>query len=217
MIDLKVTSIVDILPVTGIDWLPNTEVPTLVIEGSDFNHVNEVFINGMKSPDVVVVSNRKLLAQLPDTQTEEPIRSVIVSSNSLTLTDRSELRFEITDSPDSVSGITRLIQQFVKIMLQSPGSDIFAPRIGGGLLRSIGKQLGGPTKDLLVADFKKAVDEARRQMILLQASDHSLPAEERLLYATIAQMSFDTGSLSFSGKVALGNQTGQNYLVGLGL
>ena len=217
MVDLQIIEIRDVLKLVSIAIVPGSIPPTLLVRGQDFNHAQDVYINDAKSPDVIIASSRELLVQIPETQIEVPIVSVVVSSNRLTKTDRSQITFGIGDTPGTVDGFTRLIQTYLKIMLQAPGTDIFAPKVGGGLLRAVGQQVSGPSSTTLVADFKRAADEARRQLMGIQAGNPRLTMTERLLYARVLEAKFNPAELSLVGRISIGNQAGNGSVVGLGL
>lgn len=168
------------------------------VQGNDFRAVDEVQINEIPSPDVMVVSRTRLIAQLPASlQTTPDIQSVVVLANTLTLNQRSLLRFRIGDTPGRVVGILRLLQLFVKILFSNPGTDIFSPNTGGGALRNVGATFGSDEGDGIKADFTIAVDRTARHIISTQSRNGRIPRDERLLRATVLGATFSraTGSL----------------------
>lgn len=217
MVDLQVIEIRDILRITGVRPVQDSDPPTLDVAGRDFNNIQELRINEVKSPSLVVINSTRLLAQVPETQESMPIRSIVAISNRLTRTDRSIINFRIGDTPRSVDGMERLIQTFLKLMLQSPGTDIFAPKVGGGLIRAVGKQIRNPSSATLVSDFSLAVARARQQLMSLQANDPTVDLSERLLHARVLDAKFIPSELALVGKIAIGNQQGRSSMVGLGL
>ncbi len=170
----------------------------LDVQGNDFSAVDEVHINEIPSPDVMVVSRTRLLAQLPESLQRYPdVQSVVVLSNTLTLNQRSLLRFRIGDTPGRVSGILRLLQTFVKILFSTPGTDIFSPNTGGGALQNTGATFGADEGQGIKADFTIAVDRTARHIISTQSRNGSIPRDERLLRASVLGATFSraTGSL----------------------
>src|SRR4051812_35422480 len=111
--------------------------PPRVIDvlGADFRSVDEVLINKIASPDVIVVNKTRLVAQVPDSLLDQRVLSVTVLSRRLTVSAKSVLRFRIGSTPGKVTGILRLVQKFLKLLLTTPGSDIFNKQAGGGALR----------------------------------------------------------------------------------
>lgn len=184
-------------------------VRALDVTGTDFRSVDDVFINDMQSPDVVVVSPTRLIAQLPDGLQDVPdVQSITVVSRVLTLTESSILRFRIGDTPGMVQGILRLLQLFVKVLLSEPGSDIFNKNMGGGLLRNIGATFGTDEGESIRADATVAVDRAARQIIAIQSRDGTLPRDERLLNATLVGATFSRASGSMFLTVEVVSQLG---------
>lgn len=217
MVDLQVIEISDILRVVSVDILPQSDPPTIKIRGKDFNSAQRVLINEVESPDIVIISGRELLAQMPPTEITTPLRSIVVTSSRLTNTDRSEISFRLGDTPKSMAGLTLLIQQFLVLMLRAPGTDIFSPRVGGGLLRAVGRQISSPSSSTLVADLEVAVSRTRQQIMTLQAKNTRLSMTERLAYARVVDAKFQAAELSLVGRIAIGNQASEGSVVGLGL
>lgn len=217
MVDLQVIEMRDVLRVTGVSYVPNFSPPTLIIKGKDFNNAYEVYINEIKSPSVVISSSTSLLAQVPSSEVSVPIRSIVVVSSRLMKIERSKVMFRLGDSPQSVSGFERLIQVFLKIMLQSTNTDIFSPNLGGNLLSAVGKLISNPSSQTLTTDFTLAVSRARQQIMTLQAGDPSLNLNERLAFAKVLEVKFVPNELALLGRVHLGNQAGRQSAVGLGL
>lgn len=217
MVDLQTIELRDVLKVTGVGFVPDSSPATLSVQGEDFRNASEVYINETLSPSVIIDSSKLMLVQVPEAIEGGPITSIVVVSSRLTRTDRSKVMFRISDSPTSIDGMERLIQTFLKIMLQSPRTDIFAPQSGGGLLRSVGKQVRNPSTATMVSDFHLAVTRARQQLVNIQAKDPTLTLSERLLYAKVLEAKFVPNELALLGKILLTNQTGRTGVVGLGL
>jgi hypothetical protein len=217
MVDLQVIEIRDVLRVVSVAAIPASNPPTVLLRGQDFNSAQLVLINEVESPEIVIVSNQEILAQMPTTQVDVPLRSVVVVSHRITNTDRSQISFTLGNAPQTMAGITMLVQQFLKLMLQAPGTDIFSQKNGGGLLRAVGRQISAPTSSTLVADLNLSVSRARQQLLTLQARNPKLSMTERLAYARVAEARFNPTELSLVGRVAIGNQASQGSVVGLGL
>lgn len=207
----------DVLVITGVSFVPDIEPQTLLVKGKDFNSAYEVYINESRSPSVVISNNQTLLAQVPDEAVGGPIRSIVVVSSRLTKTERSKVMFRLGDSPKSVDGFERLIQTFLKIMLQSTNMDIFSPKLGGNLLNAVGKLIGNPSSQTLTTDFSLAVTRARQQIMALQVGDPTLNLNERLAFAKVLEVKFVPNELALLGRIHLGNQAGRQSAVGLGL
>jgi hypothetical protein len=181
------------------------------VVGEDFRSVDEVVINNEPSPDVIILSKTELVAQLPDSQQLAPdISSVAVLSNRFTVTRRSLFRFRIGKRPGKVRGILRLLQLFVKILLTSPGTDIFRPGSGGGILSKVGTTFGSEEGSNLVTDFVVSVTRTQRQIIAMQARDQRSPRDERLLSATVIGSQFDKTQGALYMRIRIISQAGES-------
>lgn len=217
MIDIQVIEIRDLLKIMAVRPVPLSDPPALDIRGQDFNHVDYVLINDVASPSIVVASSTQLVAQLPATEEVAMIRSIVAVSNRLTRTNRSKINFRVNDTPSLVDGMERLVQTFLKVLLQTPGSDIFSPKGGGGLLAALGKQIGKPSSSTIVSDVHLGVTRTRQQMMQLQTKESALALDERLLYARVLEAKFVANELSLNTKIQIGNQAGKATTLGLGL
>lgn len=217
MVDLQVIEMRDILRITGVTFVPDFTPSTLIVRGKDLNEAYEVYINERKSPSVIISTNETLLAQVPEAEDGAPIRSIVVISSKLRKIERSKIMFRLGDSPKSVDGFERLIQTFLKIMLQSTNTDIFSPKLGGNLLSAVGKPISNPSTQSLTTDFALAVTRARQQIMALQVGDPTLNLNERLAFARVLEVKFIPNELALLGRVYLGNQAGRQSSVGVGL
>lgn len=180
----------------------------LDITGADFRSVDEVLINKVPSPDVVVLSRTRLLAQVPDNQLGVQLFSVSVLSKRLTLSAKSLLRFTIGKSPGKVTGVLRLVQRFLKLLFTTPGSDIFNRQAGGGALRSVGATFGIDEGSEVLSNLVIAIDTTTRQMIAMQSRNSALPRDERLLSAKILRAGFNKEEGALDVAVEITSQAG---------
>jgi len=203
------------IPLNAVSVVPNVPQQLLDIYGEDFRAVDVVLINEIESTQVIILSPTRLLALVPPAVGGLVNLDVQVISRSLTLTKKSLIRFRLGNSPAKVRGILRLVQLFLKVLLTTPGSDIFVPRLGAAALRNLGQTFGATQQGDIVSDFIVAVDLATRQLIAIQGSDSSIPADEKLLQAKVVSSSFDRNSSALIVSVELTSQTGQGALANL--
>jgi hypothetical protein len=217
MIDLQVIEIRDILPVKRLEIAHGVEPRSVYVRGVDMRSAREVWLNEYKSPDIVVIDNKTVLAQVPAAVDGGPLRSVTVVSSKLTQADRSRIEFRIGDSPRFISGIERLIQVFLKLLLQTPGTDAFAPDLGGGILRAAGRLSRSPTAgaNTLVADVEVGVGRTSKQLLSLQAHEPALALTEKLLYARLLEARFSATDQTLYAIIDLANQAMQSSVVSL--
>lgn len=179
--------------------------------------MEEVRVNDVTCPNFLVLSPTRLLAQVPTQEATGTIASVKVFSSHLAVGDHTVLEFKLGDAPRRVSGLLRLMQSYTKLLLTTPGSDIFAKEMGGGLLARVSR--GGTADDGrgLIEDVAIAVSITTRQMIALQSRDLRLAPDERLLSAKILSSVFHRADLSLLTRIDLVSHAGQSGTMGLTL
>ncbi len=185
MIDIQVVRLSDVLPVTSIERVPGVSPRTVRLRGRDFRNVESVYLNGSVSPEFVVLSQGELLAQVPADQVQVAIHEAYVLSTRLTFTKRSIVEMSVGVRPQAVSGTLALIQTFVRILLRTPGTNVFRRTLGGGLYQNVGKVLSTNARDRVGAEVAVAVARTRQAIIASQTPDRRIPPEERLLSADI--------------------------------
>lgn len=199
-----------VVPLTGVTQLQGMTPRTLQVVGQDFSSVDQVLINDLPSPSVVVLSKTKLLAQVPDQLTLTLITSVTVTSNNLTVSPRSLIKFKIGAPASKVSGILRLLQVFLKILFTSPGRDIFAPRLGGNGLKDVGLTFGEDEGGNIISDFIVAVNTTVRQILAIQSKNPTLASSERLMSATVTSATYSLVESALIVSVLVVSQAGQS-------
>lgn len=200
---LEVVKFRDIVRMTSIPRLvPGFDEPTIEIKGDDFGSVSKVLINNSPSPEFIVVNKYTIYAQLPSTATG--IKTVEIISNKFTKNFQdSRLEYEIGDKSQVVSGIQKLLQLFVKWILQSPGSDIFNPDRGGGLQDAVGQVMVSRKMGPILGVITRAVSSTTAQIRSAQVNVKNLPLDERLLSAEVQNLRIfeDQGEASVSVKI----------------
>jgi len=209
-VDLQVVFPQMVISLSKIRTVRSDRIPrTLEIVGEDFSSVDEVLINDHPSPDVVVVSNTKLWAQVPDQLRLHRITSVTVLSNTLVLNNKSLIRFRIGPTPGKIRGILRLVQLFLKLLFTTPGSDIFSPSSGGGALQQIGRTFGKDQGGSIVSNFIISVDNTKRQIVAIQGRQPRLPPDERLLTARVLSVGFNRNEAALLATIEITSQAGR--------
>lgn len=208
-LDVQIVFPQEAVQLTRVQVIPGLVPRTLDVLGADFRSVDEVLINQIPSPDVVILSKTRLLAQVPDQIRLDRVVTVSVLSRKLTVTEKSFLRFRIGKAPGKVSGILRLLQLFLKILFTTPGSDIFNQKTGGAGLRNIGQTFGADEGGGIVSDFVVAIANTSRQIIAIQGRDPSLPRDERLLAAKILTAGFNRSEGALVVSVEVTSQAGR--------
>jgi hypothetical protein len=209
MFDFQVCEPRAAIPVAAVRYVLGLPIRTLDITGEDFRSVDEVLVNQIPSPDVMVMSKTRLLAQVPDALSRQTITSVSVISSQLTVTERSFIDFRISRTPGKVSGILRLMQLFLKTLFTTPGSDIFSPKRGGGGLSALGQNFGLDQGGDIVSSFIVSVDNTTRQIIQVQGRQPSVRADERLLTARVTNAGYSKTETALLATIEILSQAGR--------
>jgi hypothetical protein len=149
---------------------------------------------------------------VPTALTLTLLTSVTVTSNNLTVSAQSLIKFQIGSPASKVSGILRLLQVFLKILLTRPGLDIFAPRLGGNGLKDVGLTFGADEGGNIVSDFTIAVSTAVRQILAIQSKNPTLASSERLMSATVLSATYSSTESALIVSVQVTSQAGQSAI-----
>lgn len=215
MIDIKIIAIKDLLPIQAVRAVAGLNPRTLDIRGQQFLQATEVEINGIISPEFMIISDSQIFAQVPTGQKNSIINTVAVLAQQPSPTRSSVFYFEVGSSLSSLRGIERLVQMFVKICLQTPGTDKFRPTIGGGLLALAGQNVSNDAQNTVSASAVTAINRTRDQIVALQNKAPRIPPDERLLTADVVGVGFDPNTTTLALKVAISAQSGQQAVANL--
>lgn len=209
MIDLKILTIKDLLPITSVNYAQGVSPLSVVVTGSNLNQASEVFINDIQAPEFVVLSANRIVVQVPTGERLSPLRKIAAVATTPSATRRSLLQFEVGDSIRSIKGLERLVQAFCKLLLQTPGSDRFRPAEGGGLLKLVGRNVAKGDNKTLQASVIGAIGRTQDQLKARQGADRRIPADERLLSASAEAVGFDTTTTTLSARINLSAVSGR--------
>lgn len=215
MIDIKVIAIKDLLTITGVQHVPNLSPRTLDIRGLQFLQASGVEVNNIEVQEFMILSDTRLLAQIPNGQQNSIINSVAVFADTPSPTRSSLFLLEVGKSIKGLSGIERLVQMFIKHALQTPGRDKFRPTLGGGLLALAGQNITASAQTSLSASAVSAIGRTRDQIVALQNRVPRIPPDERLLNAAVLGVSFDVNTTTLALRVSITAQSGQQAVANL--
>ena len=216
-IDFQVAFPQEAVTVSQVRTVPGLAVRTLDILGSDFRSADEVLMNEVPSPSIVVLSKTRLLAQVPDVLKDSTISSILVLSKRLIITPRSFIRFRIGPTASKTRGILRLMQLFLRMLLTTPGTDIFAPKLGGGALSHVGQSISVEDGSDVVSGLIVSVDNTARQLIQIQGRNQATPPDERLLSAKVLSAGFNKNETAIIASIELLSQAGKSAVARLDL
>lgn len=214
-VDFQIAFPQETVKVSLVRPVPGLPVRTLDVFGDDFRSADEVLMNEVPSPSFVIVAKNRLLAEVPAALKDSTISSISVLSRRLTITPRSYIRFRIGRTPSKVRGILRLLQAFMRLLFQTPGTDIFSPKLGGGALVHIGQSVSVENGTDLVGDFIVSVDNTTRQLIQIQGRDQSIPPDERLLTTRVLSAGFNKNETAIITSIEVVSQAGRSAVARL--
>lgn len=217
MIDLKILTIKDLLPISKVEYASKVSPLSVLVTGNNLNQTSEVMINDTLAPEFVVLSANQLLVQVPTSERNSVLRKIAAIANVASAKRRSLLHFEVGSSIGAIDGIERLVQAFSKLLMQSPGTDRFRPNEGGGLLRLVGRNVSKGDTKTLQASIVGCISRTRDQLVARQGADRRIPSDERLLSATIEAVGFDTLTTTLSARIALSAVSGRAAVANLTL
>lgn len=204
MYSVLLIRLIDIIPVTEFQNAKGVTPRSLLIKGQGFENIESVMIGGVPSPEFVAYSRNEILAQVPDLMIDQPISEVTVYAAALRPTKRSLLEFTVGVRPKKVRGILRLLQNYVRVLLRSPGTNAFRKNSGGGLRRRIGENMSQSAS----ADVIAAVSRTTSYFLAVQARNANLPPSERLMSAEVEGVAADTGTGTLYVTISLMSHTG---------
>lgn len=209
MTDLKILTIMDLLPVVAVEFAQGISPLSLLITGSSLDQATTVQINDIAAPEFMILSPTRILAQVPPSQASYIVRKVAVIAEVPSLNRRSILHFEVPGSIKGLAGLEKLVQLFCKLLLQSPGSDRFNTSLGGGLLKTIGRNVSKNDASNLQASVVGAVSRTKEQILSLQGSNSRIPADERLMNVTTDAVSFDAANTTLTARISISAVSGK--------
>jgi len=209
-VDFQVVFPQEVIKVNSVRWVPDSSPPQLDIIGDDFSAVDEVLINEIASPAFLVLSRTRLIAVVPDGISS--VDTVSVISRRLVLTEKSILRFRVSRYPSKVSGILRLVQLFTKLLLTTPGTDIFSKKVGAAGIKNVGATFSKGQAGSIVSDFVVAVQNTQRQIITIQSRQPRLPPDEKLLSARVSSATFSSEESALIVSVELTSYAGKTAI-----
>lgn len=204
-IDYQVLEFRSTTPVREVGFF-STSPLTLDVKGFNFRNVAEVRVNGVRSPEFIVVSPTRVLAEVPRSQRSASIDSVVVVVADDVNAPKAIVSFlAVVPRGQTAFGSTRMVQSFLKLLFTTPGRDIFLPGLGGGLLALVGST---NTPANLKAAAKIAISTTQVQLVRVQAQDKRLATNERLKSATLLSAEFDPKNGTLAIRIRLKSVSG---------
>jgi hypothetical protein len=208
MKDIKVAKLKNSLTVKNVTKVSSSP-PILQVTGEKFESATEVLINSISAQQWVATENDTILVYLPASLSTVPITSVAVITEDFVQNIPNLVYFEIGSKIQAVEGIQKLIQNFVKILLQSPGSNKFQS-VGGGLLKIAGQTLINGGDKTARTDIIDAVTRTKSYLFSAHSKNPKIPLAEKLLDAQVLSITVgENGKTDLIVSLAIKNRLGE--------
>jgi hypothetical protein len=191
----------DVLGVTDFAHATGVVPRAVRIQGRDYKAVEVVNINGVPSPEFIVVNERNIIAQVPAQLELAALQSVSVLGSSLSFGEQSLVDFTFGKRAKIARGKARMVQVFLRMLMRTPGTNLFNKESGGGILSIMGSNF--LDHGSLAGAVSTAVGRAQRSVIRAQTSDRGIPTSERLLSAKLLSVDADQTEFNISARVLL--------------
>ena len=207
MRDFRVVQTKTSLPITSLAPIRKFEPPSIIVLGDKFQFAEEILYNGVPVDEYVISTPNRIIARIPDSQLGLPLLSVSILTTIPSAGNDSLLSLGLPKLSRSVSGLDKLVQDWMLLFFTTPGSDIFDPSLGGGARQIIGKPTyGGGTS--ASAELSMAVSRTQEQLLRIQAQNPRMPPDERLLSASLISVRFDEHTTTLTAVVDIRNMVG---------
>lgn len=212
MIDFRVTYARAVLPFNHVRPVRDFHPPSIVVIGERLNLAEEVVYNGVEAEEFMISSPTMLVIRIPESQVGKDLTELRIFTTPKSVVGDASVRLGLPTPVQKVTGVDRLVQQFLMVFLSTPGSDVFSLNSGGGALSLIGKTTDRMHTSV-AADLAQAVERTNSELLRLQGKSTRIPPSERLLSATLDSVKYDPDTTVVSAKVSIRNMLGEEALV----
>lgn len=195
---LKVQSVA---PIRG--FLP----PSIIVLGSELNRATEVYYNDIQAKEFLIQSPSRLIVKIPPEAIGKNFTSIRVLASAAVSKRDASISFQLNNPLERISGIDRLIQNYLMVLMTTPGSDVFDKSSGGGAQALIGRPTDRYGKGVS-ADLASSLERTKTEIIKKQSKGTSIPLSEKLLNATLDQIVFDSSVGRLTAIVTIQNMLG---------
>ena len=211
--DFQIIAYQDTAPIRRVGISSSPGPRALDLAGSGFVDVAEVRINGVPSPEFLVLSDSRIIAQMPVGHEDRFIGTVVVLTARYGSSGAAVVRFRQAGGRQEASGLTRLVQTYLTVLLSSRGSDIFNPTAGGGLRDIISTSAQNRSIHALVS---LALSRTTDQVISMQVASRA-PLSEKLAAAQLLGVRYDRRTATAAVQVRISSAAGRDVDAGLRL
>lgn len=182
MSDFPLTAFLQVIPITSISLVDST---TLDIRGNDVSNTTRVTVNGIDATEYVIASKHRVLVTIPKNARRSELRTVGLigkSNEAAIVTFNSKSTQAMTDS-------IYVVQRFMRMLLMSPGSNVFNLEAGANLTELIGANLEESIEPAVVQKIRQA------ELQVKQSQEIGLPDSKYLSVVNVNSISYSVNKL----------------------
>ena len=192
-----------------------TDAGVLRVSGKDFDRAVQVQVN-KKSQPFVIVGGGEIITTFPSTDAHVDTVDVVLSSKSTS--GLAFFSYMLGPSLNPVYGPAKLIQQIVKLLLTTKGTDAFHKDEGAGVQKLLGSNVNPKNTQGFMATLVSNVAMVGAKIQAAQLFSE-LPADEKLGLLSVVNVGFDPTDptavdLQLSVTTVAGRQSVFSLLVG---
>jgi hypothetical protein len=203
--DIGIVQFVDQLEYSSVQ-LVSADPRVISVSGPDMRTARDVYVNGVVCPQIHVISQTTLLAELPDAVVTQ-VTSLVVRSSAPTLTAAAtDVMFTMSERPAAVSGMSALVQRALKLLTTTDGTDKIGGTSGGSLLSLCGTL--SADRGTLAADVSNAI-QAVSEYMQSDPNILSLPRNEQLSEMNLLTAEWDRDAQRANIQIEIVNMLGE--------
>jgi hypothetical protein len=204
---LRVVHLRRLLDLSSVREVPGISPRTIEVTGTRMDLTTRVEVNETVVSDFAATDSTHLIITLP-TSMKSRIQSIAVLSESVDPGGSSRAYYDLGLRPILTDGKYRVLQRFIKLLLTTPGTDIWSKSSGAGLRALQVTNIDEKNASGVSGEVSSKVMQARDQLLLAQAQDNSVPMAERLLDASVNGVEFSLATVSLKVRITLTFQDG---------
>lgn len=155
--------------------------------GSRLDKAVKVLVNG-KSMPFTHQGRGEIVTVIPEN--DNGVKSIDVITTAERISKRSFFEYMMGNDTRVVSGSFKLVQQFLKVLMTTPGTDIFNREMGGNMQNWVGQRISMKNPQSLISKTVLNIVQTGITMTLAQARSN-LPADEMLTDVQVLNAQLD--------------------------
>ena len=210
--DLSISKYTYSLSVNSIKAVSTTP-PIIAISGQGLAKARSIFINDL-SCRFEITSSSTALVEVPQSVVRSGISKITAEATGpVAASGEVAVSFSFEELASTVTGISALVQRFLKVLLTNRGTNFHSLDEGGGLLGMVGLADGEKIAEGLLVDAVTEVEAYFKEDPKFVELDPS----ERLLSVEVLSSSWDRNSQTASISIQITNQLGETLESGVSL